>query len=93
LSFLNRRVLPVKFLTRGLVLFVLSLGMLVVVGCGNDNEAEGEKLAKTAGDPGAPDPKAVGKAGPLPTTPEEHYQNQLKNDPMKTSKYPGAKKK
>jgi len=82
----------VKFFTRGLVLFILSLGMFVVVGCGNDNEAEGEQLAKTAGDPGPPDPKAVGKEGPQPTSSEEHYQNQLKNDPLKGGKYPGAKK-
>jgi hypothetical protein len=82
----------VKFFTRGLVLFILSLGMFVVVGCGNDNEAEAEQLAKAAGDPGSPDPKAVRKEGPQPTSSEEHYQNQLKNDPLKGGKYPGAKK-
>jgi hypothetical protein len=85
-------VLPVKFITRGLGLFILSLGIFFMVGCGADNEAEGEKLAKTAGDPGAPDPKAVHPAGALPTTPEEHFQNQQKNDSLKGSKYPGASK-
>ncbi len=86
--FSNGRVLTVKFFRRGLVLFVLSLGMLVFVGCGTDNETEAEKLAKSAGDPGAPDPKAKGAPGPLPTSPEEHYQNQQKNNPLQSGKYP-----
>jgi len=79
----------VKFYTRGLALSILSLGLLFMVGCGADNETEGEKLAKTAGDPGAPDPRAVTKAaGPLPTSPEEHYKNQQQNNSLK-GKYPG----
>jgi hypothetical protein len=85
-------VLPVKFITRGLGLSILSLGILFMVGCGADNEAEGEKLAKTAGDPGAPDPKATGKVGAPPTSQEEHFQNQQKNNSLKSTKYPGASK-
>jgi hypothetical protein len=93
IRFLNRGVLPVKFFTRGLVVFVLGLGMLGMVGCGADNESEGQQLAKSAGDPGKPDPKAVGKAGgPMPKSPEEHYQNQMKNNSLKDMGYPGAAK-
>jgi hypothetical protein len=86
-------VFPVKFVKHGLVLFVLSLGMFVFVGCGADNDSEAQQLAKTAGDPGAPDPKSVREAGPLPTSPEEHYANQQKNNSLKNAKYPGPKQK
>jgi hypothetical protein len=32
------------------------LGILGVAGCGPDNEAEGQKLNKSLGDPGKPEP-------------------------------------
>ena len=67
-----------KFFTRGLVLFVLSLGMLALAGCGVDNEKEGEKLAKEAGDPGAANPKALpATPQPPPATQEEAHKRTL----------------
>jgi hypothetical protein len=91
---LNRRVLPVKFFTRGLVLFMLCLGMLGTVGCGTDNETEGQQLAKTAGDPGAPSPKGIPetKLGP-PSSQEERFQRQMDSEKgLGKEGYPGVKK-
>jgi hypothetical protein len=81
----------VKFFTHVLVLFVLSVGMFAVAGCGVDNEEEGKALAKTAGDPGAPSPKG------LPTTKQAtatSQEDRFKNSQQtqKDSGYPGTKK-
>ncbi len=43
-----------KAFTRALCLAFAMIGMLGVVGCGPDNEAEGTKASKSLGDPGAP---------------------------------------
>jgi len=71
----------------------LSLGMLGVVGCGPDNETEADKLAKTAGDPGAVNPKAKGDALPAPKTQEEHFKRQLdRQKQVGAEGYPGKAK-
>jgi hypothetical protein len=44
----------VKAFTRALCLAFAMIGMLGVVGCGPDNEAEGTKASQKLGDPGAP---------------------------------------
>ncbi len=43
-----------KAFTRALCLAFAMIGMLGVVGCGPDNEAEGTKASQKLGDPGAP---------------------------------------
>jgi hypothetical protein len=89
--FLNRRVPPVKFFTRVLVLFVLSVGMFAVAGCGVDNEEEGKKLAKEAGDPGPPNPKGIPTTKQAPaTSQEDRFKNSQQT--QKEVGYPGAKK-
>jgi hypothetical protein len=83
----------VKAFTRGLCLAFVTLG---VTGCGADNETEAEKLSKTMGDPGAPNPKAISTditQGPPPTMQDVKRQaeeNQKKTY-SKASGYPGAK--
>jgi hypothetical protein len=64
-----------------------------MTGCAADNETEADKLAKTAGDPGAPNPKSVSSApsGPAAQTQEEYFKQ--KGDPYKGTAYPGAAKK
>jgi hypothetical protein len=78
-----------------LILFVLSLGMLVMLGCGADNESEGQQLAKAAGDPGTPSPKGIPTTQAAPTTTQsERYQNSVDNKKnLAADGYPGAKKK
>jgi hypothetical protein len=53
-SFFDRRVKAVKAFNRRLFSALVTMGMLGVTGCGADNEAEGEKLAKKEPDPGKP---------------------------------------
>jgi hypothetical protein len=91
IHFLNRRVPPVKFFTRGLVLFVLSLGMFVVVGCGVDNEEEGKKLAKSLG---APPPASTKGAPATPQTPPATEADRGKQilEQEKGMSYPSGKK-
>lgn len=80
-----------KCFTRVLVLFVLSLGMFAVAGCGTDNEEEGKKLAKQAGDPGPADPKGLPTTKQTtPTTQEERFKAQQQT--QKDAGYPGKKK-
>jgi hypothetical protein len=92
--FLNRRVPPVKFFTRVLVLFVLSLGMFAVAGCGVDNEEEGKKLAKQAGDPGPANPKGLPTTKqPTATSQEDRFKNsQQTQKDLGQQGYPGTKK-
>jgi hypothetical protein len=57
----------VNLLTRGLVIVLVSSGLLGVSGCSEDNETEAQKLAKTAGDPGTPSaPKITAPQSDLP---------------------------
>jgi hypothetical protein len=84
----------VKFFTRGLVLFTLSSGLLVMVGCGTDNETEAEKLAKTAGSPGEANPKGIPKSTPpVPTSEAERGKQFQESQKTPPEGYPGAKKK
>ena len=48
-----------KWFMRGLSASLLFMGILGVLGCGTDNQTEADRLAKTIGDPGKPDPKGV----------------------------------
>ena len=48
-----------KAFTRGLCAAVVGMGLIGVAGCGPDNESEGEKLGKAAGNPGAENPNAT----------------------------------
>lgn len=78
-----------KAFTGGLCAAVVGLGLLGVAGCGPDNEAEGVKLGKAAGDPGPGNPNAAKVEARPVTTQEDMYkrnQEQMKN-------MPGAKKK
>jgi len=77
-------VIAVKWFMRGLSAPLLCLGMLGVLGCGADNETEADKLAKTAGDPGKPDPKGVpATIEASPKTQKEAYERQRqKQDEM-----------
>jgi len=90
----DRRVIPVKWFMRGLSAPLLCVGMLGMLGCGTDNDTEADRLAKTIGDPGAPDPK--GKPATTeapPTSQEEFYKRQQKQqeDTFKKGGYPGKK--
>jgi hypothetical protein len=83
-AFLDRRSI-VKAFIRGLCTVFVAVGLLGVTGCGPDNETEAEKLAKTAGDPGAPAP---GTKQETPTPPaktqQEYYKRiQANQDKMK----------
>jgi len=70
-----------KWFIRGLIAPLLCVGMLGVLGCGPDNETEANRLAKTIGDPGKPDPKGVPTAiEPPPKSQAEQYERQKKKD-------------
>jgi hypothetical protein len=58
-GFYNGRLPPVNLFTRGLSIALCGVGLLGVVGCGEDNQTEAQKLAKTAGDPGPANPKSI----------------------------------
>ena len=80
-----------NLLTRGLAIVLVSSGLLGVSGCSTDNETETQKLAKTAGDPGA----AAARKGPASTVPtattsDGAFQQNSGNTP---TDYPGQKKK
>jgi len=86
----------VKCFMRGLGASLLCMFLLGVLGCGPDNETEAQRLTKSIGDPGAPDPKgvpAVKDAAP-PTDQAEFYKRQMQqqSDTFKKGGYPGAKK-
>jgi hypothetical protein len=70
--------MAVKWFMRGLTVLLLCVGTLSVLGCGPDNETEADRLAKTIGDPGKPDPKGVPAAADLPPakTQEEVFKRQ-----------------
>jgi hypothetical protein len=92
--FFDRSTTPVKAFTRGLGLAVVTLAMLAVAGCGPDNDTEANKLAKTAGDPGAPNPKAVNPTTETQvTTQQDFFKASQKNQQSNMPGYPGVKKK
>ena len=83
-----------KWFMRGLSAPLLCVGMLGVLGCGPDNETEADRLAKTIGDPGKPDPKGVpATTQPTPTSREEYFKQQQQREKgmYKKGTYPGAK--
>jgi hypothetical protein len=55
----------VKAFTRALCLATVMMGMLGVIGCGPDNEAEGKKASAALGDPG-PAKEGTGKTITVP---------------------------
>jgi hypothetical protein len=69
--------------------------MLGVLGCGPDNETEADKLAKTAGDPGAANPKAISDAKEAPPATQEEFGKRALEAQKNALKqgYPGVKKK
>ena len=58
-----------KAFTRALCLATVMMGMLGVIGCGPDNETEGQKASKSLGDSG-PAKEGSGKAIVVPKTNE-----------------------
>jgi hypothetical protein len=85
----------VKFYIRGLCLALMAVSMLGVTGCGTENEAEGEKLSKSMGDPGPPDPtKAAKISTPAPSGGPPTMESFSKQMPdAQRAEYPGVKKK
>jgi hypothetical protein len=80
----------VNLLTRSLVVIVFSLGLLGASGCAEDNETETQKLAKTAGDPGAAATrKAPASTLPTATTSDDAFKQNSGNMP---SDYPRQKR-
>ncbi len=66
-----------KWFMRGLSASLLCVGMLGVLGCGPDNDTEADRLAKTIGDPGKPNPKGIPTTTLEPAgTQEENYRRQ-----------------
>lgn len=57
-----------KVFNRRLFSALVTVGMLGVVGCGPDNEAEGQKLAPKLGDPGKSTAKAPTEVQAPPKT-------------------------
>jgi hypothetical protein len=96
LEFVNRRAIPVKAFTRILCGALFGLSLLNLAGCGPDNEAEANKLAKASADPGAPNPKGVPEK-PV-TAPAGGYEafarqsSDASKNVMKKGVYPGIKK-
>jgi hypothetical protein len=94
---LDMRALPMKWFLRGVSATVLCVGMLGVLGCGPDNDTEGQQLAKSAGDPGKPNPAGIpapAKALPPARSQSEAFERskQQQRDMYKQGGYPGTKK-
>jgi hypothetical protein len=76
----------VKAFIRAFCLALVTVGMLGVTGCGPDNETEGQKLGKSLGDPGAPDPSVKAEAAKPPMTQEEVFKrSQGQQDALKSA--------
>ncbi|MGO9470908.1 MAG: hypothetical protein ACLQIB_13840 [Isosphaeraceae bacterium] len=83
-----------KWFIRGLSASLLCVGIVGVLGCGPDNDTEANRLAKSIGDPGKPDPKGVpATLQPAANTQEElrKQQQQLQNDMFKRGGNPTKK--
>jgi len=76
----------VKWFMRGLSAPLLCVGLLGVLGCGPDNDTEADRLAKSIGDPGKPDPKGLPTTSQPPAKTQEEFfkqQQQRQNDMFK----------
>jgi hypothetical protein len=86
----------VKAFNRSLFASLVVVGMLGFVGCGPDNESEGQKLSTKIGDPGKMNPDAVPKetVAPPRTSAERAQRGPTgTQDQMKKSGgYPGGAK-
>jgi hypothetical protein len=85
----------VKVFTRILCGALFSASLLGAAGCGPDNETEANKLAKTAGDPGAPNPKGVPDKKDAAPGGYEAFGRQSSDSQrgmIKKGVYPGMKK-
>ena len=83
-----------KWFMRGLSASLLLAGMAGVVGCETDNQTEADRLAKTIGDPGKPDPKGIpSTTQPAAKTQEEFFkqQQQRQDEMFKKGGYPGKR--
>lgn len=75
-----------KAFIRAFCFAVAIVGFLGVTGCGPDNEAEGQKLGKSLGDPGAPDPKVKKETVTPPLTEQDVFKrSQGQQDAMKSA--------
>jgi len=84
----------VKTFTRGLFAALVTLTMIGMTGCA-DNEGEATKLSKGIGDPGAVNPKAIPSDMPPPPQTQAEFKKQaddVQSKLYKGSGYPGTKK-
>jgi hypothetical protein len=84
----------VKWFIRGLSAPLVCVSMLGVLGCEADNQTEADRLAKTIGDPGKPDPKGIPAAvdrPPAQTQEEVYKRQQERQKEMFKTGYPGKK--
>jgi len=83
----------VKGFIRAFCLALVTVGMLGVTGCGPDNEAEGQKLGKSLGDPGTPDPKVKKETVTPPQTQEDVFKRTQGQQNSQKASTPNAIKK
>jgi hypothetical protein len=65
------------------------------MGCGPDNDTEADRLAKTAGDPGKPDPKGIPQTQDAPPKTQEEFAQRQKDrqkQMLEKGGYGGARK-
>ncbi len=81
-----------KAITRRLCLALVTMGMLGVVGCGDENASEGAKAGQKLGDPGKPDPKGLpSQTITQPKTEAERGAMGAQGSQVQQSKKPAAK--
>lgn len=83
-----------KWIMRGLTIALLCVGTFGALGCEASNETEADRLTKTAGDPGKPDPKGLPKETQPPAkTQQEQYKRQMQRqmDMFRKGSYPGKR--
>ena len=81
-----------KAFIRTFCLALVTVGMLGVMGSGPDNETEVQKLGKSLGNPGAPDPKAKVEDLPPPKSQVEVFERSQANQNKLKSGNSGSKK-